>query len=608
MTVMTPQAASLLIEAGRMFTAGGATALADGQADRAVGMLTRAREILACADDPIAGAPALELLLTALVEAGQADSAHQLTASVDELECAGLEPGCLVRLRLQLARADAVAEEPVRGISRVQDARALLQMPGTQSVYAALDVTEARLITQTDLEGGDQIAQKLAREALAVIGDQDHPQVACLAWEVLGVVGRQHDLTDSTACFRQARLLAQRHKLPFCRLRAQLELGVNEWLAGGSTERLQVVRQAAARNGALAVSSTADATIAMDLVFRGRYAEASQMIDKCWERAQPAGLRGTLRWLALIRSVLAAHQCRRQEMEMALDELAQLGGKSSPLMPLAPSHSRTVCALLEENWEQAHRDSGRAAGLQRLLNRMPTSAHQGRDPDLSPTPVREPRNTPFWDLPFALLESAVLLARRDRESEALALFAQAEHAAARYDLAWHLGLRLVAEIACQDGWGFPELWLRRAYQYFHERPGSAVPNACRSLLRRNGTPMSRSRRDADLVPPELVMLGVTARELEVLQVLATRAGNKDIAAKLCISPRTVEKHIASLLAKTAQPNRRLLIGFALGLFGGGSAIPAVSDSSASSQPMMISVAAGGGGIAGPRANSRRHIT
>jgi DNA-binding NarL/FixJ family response regulator len=52
---------------------------------------------------------------------------------------------------------------------------------------------------------------------------------------------------------------------------------------------------------------------------------------------------------------------------------------------------------------------------------------------------------------------------------------------------------------------------------------------------------------------------VTLREYEVYELLMARLGNKEIAARLHISPRTVEKHVASLLTKTDRSNRTTLI-------------------------------------------------
>jgi DNA-binding NarL/FixJ family response regulator len=52
----------------------------------------------------------------------------------------------------------------------------------------------------------------------------------------------------------------------------------------------------------------------------------------------------------------------------------------------------------------------------------------------------------------------------------------------------------------------------------------------------------------------------------VLELLAHRLGNQAIATRLFISPRTVEKHVASLMAKTRQPNRVALTIYALTAF------------------------------------------
>jgi DNA-binding NarL/FixJ family response regulator len=58
------------------------------------------------------------------------------------------------------------------------------------------------------------------------------------------------------------------------------------------------------------------------------------------------------------------------------------------------------------------------------------------------------------------------------------------------------------------------------------------------------------------------LLGVTVREYEVLQLLVDRPSNQALASQLNISPRTVEKHVASLLTKTDQPNRVALSAYA----------------------------------------------
>jgi DNA-binding NarL/FixJ family response regulator len=57
-------------------------------------------------------------------------------------------------------------------------------------------------------------------------------------------------------------------------------------------------------------------------------------------------------------------------------------------------------------------------------------------------------------------------------------------------------------------------------------------------------------------------MGVTVREFEVLQLLVHRHANQSIAKRLHISPRTVEKHVASLLARTQMSDRGALIEYA----------------------------------------------
>ena len=48
----------------------------------------------------------------------------------------------------------------------------------------------------------------------------------------------------------------------------------------------------------------------------------------------------------------------------------------------------------------------------------------------------------------------------------------------------------------------------------------------------------------------------------MLDLLADRLSNREIAAQLFISPRTVEKHVAALLAKLGAEDRSALTGMA----------------------------------------------
>jgi pimeloyl-ACP methyl ester carboxylesterase/DNA-binding CsgD family transcriptional regulator len=71
--------------------------------------------------------------------------------------------------------------------------------------------------------------------------------------------------------------------------------------------------------------------------------------------------------------------------------------------------------------------------------------------------------------------------------------------------------------------------------------------------------ISRRRRAAHVVPVALREAGVTRREFEVLDLVASGATNSAIAEELHISVRTVESHISSLFTKLGSDNRAALI-------------------------------------------------
>ncbi|MCA9861407.1 MAG: helix-turn-helix transcriptional regulator [Thermomicrobiales bacterium] len=52
------------------------------------------------------------------------------------------------------------------------------------------------------------------------------------------------------------------------------------------------------------------------------------------------------------------------------------------------------------------------------------------------------------------------------------------------------------------------------------------------------------------------MCELTRREIDALRLLAVRWTNQEIAGHFQISTRTVESHVASILAKLAVTNRR----------------------------------------------------
>jgi DNA-binding CsgD family transcriptional regulator len=128
-----------------------------------------------------------------------------------------------------------------------------------------------------------------------------------------------------------------------------------------------------------------------------------------------------------------------------------------------------------------------------------------------------------------------------------------------------LARRLAAEAALADGWGEPVPWLQASVGYFGGSGHSRTVSACRSLLRKAGVRVPRQHPPGADVPRSLSALGVSAREVDVLALVAQRLSNKEIAARLYVSPRTVHKHMQHLLAKTDLRDRRELAAFAAAL-------------------------------------------
>jgi DNA-binding NarL/FixJ family response regulator len=55
---------------------------------------------------------------------------------------------------------------------------------------------------------------------------------------------------------------------------------------------------------------------------------------------------------------------------------------------------------------------------------------------------------------------------------------------------------------------------------------------------------------------------LSRRELDVLRLIAQPHTNQEIADRLFISKRTVDRHVLSILSKLAVDNRRAAVGFA----------------------------------------------
>jgi DNA-binding CsgD family transcriptional regulator len=150
---------------------------------------------------------------------------------------------------------------------------------------------------------------------------------------------------------------------------------------------------------------------------------------------------------------------------------------------------------------------------------------------------------------------AVDAGRRGRPAEAEQLLVDADSAMGSR-LWWQHRIRLlVAGEALARSWGDPIGWAREALAMFAGRGDDRLATRCREMLRRAGVPVPRHGRGDTAVPARLRGYGVTSREMDILQLVAEGLTNGAIAERLVLSPRTVETHVANLVAKTKVTGR-----------------------------------------------------
>ncbi|MET9276230.1 AAA family ATPase [Kribbella sp. NPDC003557] len=562
------------VRAGRLFALAGRRSFDDGSTGSAVNLLDRANTLLADAD-VVDRAEVLGSLLLALSATGRLEHITAHAETVDELADRNLDSRKVAALHVQLANAEMMAGRWADALTHVATARSLLGPDADDADLAPVDIVAANLELARTNPDRIEAAATLAGRAAAAAERAKLPEVACEALDLLGILAREHDLDQSIAYFHRARQLAEDHSLTFQRVCSHIFQAGTICLADGSVRELERARQQALRIGAMPLAYEVDGILGQQAVLRSEYGRAAEIIGECLEVTRRLRVGRSATYFLATKAILEAHQGRRSAMESALAEAASWGGeRASYELPYSYGLARTFCALLEEARELAESDLAQGLaydaqnpttlhlvgrnGLALLLDVLAGRSGWTQFETVTATAASGMR----WNKQFVQLAHAVLLGREGQVEAANAAVLAAVDTASLYPLAGQLGLRLVAEPAHADGWGEPVAWLRQAEDYFHTTGIQPVASACRGLLRQFGATVSQRRSGSQHVPAYLRQRGVTAREYEVCRLVADRIGNKAIAARLHISPRTVEKHVASLLTKTQQPDREALSSLA----------------------------------------------
>ena len=455
-------------------------------------------------------------------------------------------------LCLELARAAVT-------VARWPLALEYVERSGRAGRAAAADAIAAdALFGAGDIDG----ARALAERAVDTAGED--PMSACVALEVLGRCAARSDPEAGEAAFRRAALLAADSGLIPQRISALLGVAIMELTRLELSPALVEVGELAVDAGMLVVAVSVDVLLADSRMMIDGPAAARPVAEACAQLAARIGL-GELAATALS---LAAHESAAQGRTgdlAAILSAAQEAAPESTWLPVLVHFTRAMEPLLADDLAAARDlfDAGAA-----LAEGQPSGAplaHWGLwalvrallddRADAAIDRVRDsPAATRGVNRAAVLFAEAVQHGRAGRADAAAAAFAEADLLLPTQHW-WRRLLRLLAlHAAVADGWGEPVPLLRADLATFEAGGDALLARTARDLLRRAGVSVRRGRGDST-VPPALRAVGVTSREVEVLDLLTSGSTNADIAGRLFLSVRTVDHHVASLLAKTGTANR-----------------------------------------------------
>ena len=539
----TERAGALLARSGEEALDRGALATAADTLRRAAVMIT----------DPAARSAAEGLLLGCLALAGQADEAlrlgERLIASAASPAAAGPS---LADIHLQMTGA---AIEGTRWPAASAHLEAAKQLQAANPI-PGLGPRIAVLAAEIALAGDDVLqAGQLAR---AVLDASDAgPEIRCQALEVTGRIHRMRDLGAAQAAFEQALGIAEAEGLPLWRLRALHELGTIDLFGSGATDRLSEARRTAAELGAFSTAAVLDLQLAAAYDFRVELPEMARharLALSAAERLDMTEIRAkALHFLA------EAHAMRQRlgEMEECLRQAAALAPGDRYIEALGWGGCRGMAALFRGDLPETIAAFNRAGTLLRTVPNAEPAMFRAMWP-LALAVTADTRaaavlaETRAGTVPLARINrgllgyaEAVLAGRRGDGSQAAGLAAAADAELGDATLG-HLARLLAAGPALTGGWGDPVPWLESARADFAAKDLGDLAGWCQRLL-------SAPARDRLAGP------GITPREAEVLELVADGLANKDIAARLHLSHRTVEKHVESLLRKTGATSRTMLV-------------------------------------------------
>jgi DNA-binding CsgD family transcriptional regulator/tetratricopeptide (TPR) repeat protein len=535
------------LRAGRLLAESGLAAFLTGALPTAVESLRRAAALL----DGEADVARVRLaLVRALTAAGQVDDA--LTEGERLVAALRMEGAEHLTARLELAEAAAAA-------ARWQLAERYLAAAGLPRQGDVTDVNLRACVLAAEVAFATGRTDD-ARAGLAgpLGGEHAHPEVRCRAFELLGRIERLTDLGAARDAFERALATAQAANLPVRSLQALHELGTIELFDHGGTRRLSQAREMAQQLGAMGTRAVLD--LQLTAAYLGRFAagDAERHARAALAVSERLGLHAVTAKALSGLAETCAQRLQRPEMEHYLALAAATDPDDPMTTAFAWGQCRGMLALFEDDWPAA------LSCFSRGIDLLGGTGH--------PEPVEfralwplllahfaDPRAADelfqangsgltviFTNRGLLGYAQAILAGRAGRRDEAAGCALRADAYLARFPIWAALARLCAADAASIDRWGYPGPWLSEAAATFTGHGLSPLAERCRRQL---------SQLDTGAA-------GVTRRESDILRLLSQGLANKEIGARLHLSPRTVEKHVESLLRKTGSRSRTQLAAYA----------------------------------------------
>jgi DNA-binding CsgD family transcriptional regulator len=541
-----------LSRAGALLIASGRSALGRGALATSIETLGRAAELVT---DPDRRAEAETMLVEGLALAGRVDEAILVGERlISQLAPGGAAARAAIHLKLAHAAVDGTRWTAAR--RHIQLADDLLDARPEPRLAAHAAVLEAEVAFA---DNAVDRARTLAEDTLASEGAS--AEIRCQALELLGRARRTSDLDAARDAFEQALATADVAGLPVWRLRALHELGTIDMFDHAGFGRLAHARRIADELGALSTGALIDLQLTVAAMFRFDPDEAERHAHSALAASTRLGL-SQLRAIALV-FLAEVHAMRRDlaGMERYIAQASAAAPGDPEIEGSALAGARGMLALLDDDAAGALGGLGRGIALLDTLPQQGPAHYRGLWPlllaaqgnttaaamiaharDIGLTVNRVNRGL----LGYA---EAILAGRAGQPDRATELAAAADAELLHYPVWADIARLWAAESAQADGWGAPRRWLEAAAGTFDRYGIEPLALRCRRLL-------------AEPPPSRWSQLGITGRQADVLRLVAEGISNKEIAARLHLSPRTVEKHIENLLRKTDARSRTQLVAVA----------------------------------------------